>query len=124
MACEPIRQSLDQTDALIAHKIFRFLSYCRIVHGSFDVVGQVARLLIRPEGNVHRQPLRIRAFFFWNSDARENLKLFDVNFVWERMRFIRHARILATNPSSPIIGLTIQRGEAIRVIRRLLVKLL
>jgi hypothetical protein len=46
-----------------------------------------------------------------------------VNFVRERMRFIRHARILTTNPSSPITGLTIQRGEAIRVIRGLLVNL-
>jgi hypothetical protein len=48
--------------------------------------------------------LRIRAFFLWNSDARENLKLLDVNFVWERMRFVRHAQILATNPSWPIAG--------------------
>jgi hypothetical protein len=43
-----------------------------------------------------------------------------VNFVSERMRFIRHARIIITNRPSPITGLTIQRGEAIRIIRGLL----
>jgi len=84
------------------------------------VVGQIAWLLIRPERNAYRQLLRIRALFFWDSDARENVKLFDVNLVSERMRFIRHARIIITNRPSPITGLTIQRGEAIRIIRGLL----
>jgi hypothetical protein len=46
-----------------------------------------------------------------------------VNLVWERMRFIRHARILITNLHSPITRLTIQCGEAIRLIGGLLVNL-
>jgi hypothetical protein len=76
------------------------------------MVGQIAWLLIRPERNAHSQLLRIRALFFRDSDARENVKLFDVNFVCERMRFIRHARILTMKPHSPIAGLTIQYREA------------
>jgi hypothetical protein len=66
------------------------------------VVRQIACLLIRPERNAHGQPLRIRAFFFWHSDARENLKLLDVNFVRERMRIVRHAQILTMNTSWPM----------------------
>ena len=37
-----------------------------------------------------RQSLRIRMFFLWNFDARENVKLLDANFVRERMRFVGH----------------------------------
>jgi hypothetical protein len=66
------------------------------------VVGQIICLLGRPKGNAHGQPLRIRAFFLWNSDARENVKLLDMNFVRQEVRLIRHARILTTNPPSPI----------------------
>jgi hypothetical protein len=66
------------------------------------VVGEIACLLIRPEGNAHSQLLRLRAFFFWNSDARENVKLLDMNFVRQEVRLIRHARILTANPPSPI----------------------
>ena len=66
------------------------------------MVGHIACLLIGPERNADRQSLRIRAFFLWNSDARENVKLLDMNFVLQEVRLIRHARILATNPFWPI----------------------
>ena len=63
-----------------------------------------------------------RVEFTWigGTYARENVKLFYVNSVCERMRFILHGRILTTKPHSPITGLTIQRGEGIRIIRGLL----
>ena len=74
------------------------------------MVGHIACLLIWPEGNAHGQPLRFRAFFLWNSDARKNVKLLDMNFVRQKVRLIRHARILATNPFWPIAA-KIPRGE-------------
>jgi hypothetical protein len=67
--------------------------------------------------------LRLRAFFFWNSDARENVKLLDVNFVREWMRFVRHRANLNHECVLANHGLTIERGKAIRVIRGLLVNL-
>ena len=74
------------------------------------MVGHIACLLIGPERNADRQSLRIRAFFLGNSDARENVKLLDMNFVLQEVRLIRHARILATNPFWPIAA-NIPRGE-------------
>jgi hypothetical protein len=57
------------------------------------LIGQIACLLAGPEGNAHRQSLRIRAFLFWNSNAGEHVKLFDMNFIGYKLGLIRHARI-------------------------------
>ena len=49
MRCESIGQGLDQVHRLLTREAFRFLGHGGIVDGVIDFVGQVARLLVRPE---------------------------------------------------------------------------
>ncbi len=95
--CQPIGQCLDQICRLVSHKILRFLRNDRIIDRVVDLVRHIALLIIRPERNADGQSLRGGPFFLWNSDARGDFELLDMNPIGERIWFGRHRRILTTN---------------------------
>jgi hypothetical protein len=89
--CQPISECLYQICRLISHKILRFLSNNRIIHRVLDLVVQIALLVIWPERNADGQSLRSGPFFLWNSDARRNLQLLDMNPIGKRIWFVGHS---------------------------------